>query len=407
MDIFVARQPIFDQYQKVIGYEILHRSGPDNHFIKTSEYGVDETEEVIMNSFLVIGLQTLTRGKRAFINFPMQSLIKQAPTLLPNNTVVIEVLSDYLVDGEVIEALEHLKGKGYILALDDFVFRPDMIPILDLMDIVKVCFLSHNSKERKDIAKLMRYKDARLLAEKIETMEDFEEAKELGYTYFQGHFFARPLLLKGKDIEAFNPTLLELLKEVNQKEIHYEKLESLIKRDVSLSYKLLRYINSLSFGLMSEVHSIRHAISYLGQNGLKKWLSIMSLRRFGKGKANELFVSAVCRASFCEAMATQVNLDNKRGDLFLVGLFSHLDAFLDQPMNKIIEQLPVSKEVKDALAGESGVMKDVYDLVVHYEKGNWELFSKQARKLQLREDKVAKEYFHCLREADVIFGIME
>ena len=403
MEIFISRQAIFDKYLRVIGYELLHRSTEENQFNPISEDGVLETNEVLVNAFLIFGLKNLTRGKRAFINFPINSLLKESPALLPANSMVIEVLEEYLPNPDVYQSLTRLKKRGYLLALDDFRISPELCSILNLMDIVKVCFRENSTKERKAIAQLLKSKKVKMLAEKVETYEEYEEAKELGFTYFQGYFFSKPMVLHSKDIKVFNPNFADLLREVYQQEMNYEKVESLIKKDVALPYKLLRYINSLSFGLLNEVHSIRHAITYLGQNGLKKWISLMSLRSIIHSKPNELFVQALSRGIFCESLAPELAMTNRSGDLFLTGLFSHLDAFLDQPMAKIIEDLPVSAEVRRTLIGEQNSLRDILDMVILYEQGKWRDFAVLAKKLDLNEEIVLKKYHHCLRETDLIF----
>jgi c-di-GMP-related signal transduction protein len=403
MEIFISRQAIFDKYLRVIGYELLHRSTEENHFNRISDDGVMETNEVLVNTFLVFGLKNLTRGKRAFINFPINSLLKESPALLPVNSLVIEVLEEYLPNQDVYQSLARLKKNGYLLALDDFRICPEHCSLIHLMDIVKVCFRENSSAQRRAIARLLKSKKVKMLAEKVETYEEFEEAKELGFTYFQGYFFSKPMVLQSKDIKTFNPNFADLLREVYQQEIDYEKVEKLIKKDVALPYKLLRYINSLSFGLLNEVHSIRHAVTYLGQNGLKKWISLMSLRSIIHSKPSELFVQALSRGIFCESLAPELAMTNRSGDLFLTGLFSHLDAFLDQPMARIIEDLPVSVDVRKTLIGEHNSLRDILDMVILYEQGQWREFAVLAKKLDLTEEIVLSKYHHCLQETDLIF----
>ena len=369
MDIFVARQPIFNRRQEVYGYELLYRSGI-NTFYSCLD-GDQATSEVITNSFLLIGLETLTRGKIAFINFTKNLLEDEIATLLPKEQIVIEVLQDIEPDGKTLRACRRLKELGYRLALDDFIYDEKFIPLIEMSDIIKVDFLTTDKKERRALVERIGRQKISFLAEKVETREDFIQAKELGYSYYQGYFFSKPLIIASRDIPSYKLTFIRLLQEIHKPEIDFDRLEKLVKTDVSLTYKLLKFINSILFGFYSEIRSIKQALAILGEKEIRKWLSLIALQSMGKNKPDELMVTALCRARFCELVASRVGLGERSSDLFLLGMFSLIDAFLDQPMAKILDALPIAEEIKLALLGRENRFQEVYALVLTYETGNY------------------------------------
>ena len=288
---------------------------------------------------------------------------------------------------------------GYLLALDDFSHDHKFKPLIQLADIIKVDFMVTGTEERKAIIRRIG-KNKKYLAEKVETREDFELALEMGYSYFQGYFFSKPVIIEGKDIPGNKLTYIQLLKELYSKQIDFQQIECIFKRDVSLSYKLLRYINSAIFSFRAEIHSINQALAMLGQKGLRKWLSLVALKGIGEDKPDELIVISVCRAMFCELIAPKVGLANRCSDLFLMGLFSLIDAFLDQPKFAVLTKLPISMEIIDALLGKQSLFNDVYNLVVYYEQGDWENLQATTAKLGLDEAEAAKLYIESLAMAN-------
>lgn len=400
-EIYVARQPIFDMFQDVYGYELLYRSGANKFY--SSLDGDQAASEVITNSFLLIGLETLTRGKMAFINFTRKLLENETATLLPNNSIVVEVLEDAAPDFTMLEACRKLKNLGYYLALDDFQYDTKFEPLIDLVDIIKVDFLNTTLSERESIVKMVGSRRVKFLAERVETREELDQAVKLGYTYFQGYFFSKPHIVSGRDIPSFKLTYMKILQEANREYVDFERLENLIKQDVSLSYKLLKFINSLSFGFRSEIHSIKQALVLLGQKEISKWLSLIALKSIGEFKPDELIVTALCRAHFCELVAPLVRLKSRAPDLYLLGLFSMVDAFFDLPLEDILADLPLSGDIKTALRGEEGRFRDVFELVLAYEKGDWEALARKAARLELEEKEVKELYLQSLEMANHIF----
>lgn len=402
MDIFVARQPIFDRRQKVFGYELLFRSSTQNFFDFSD--GNRATADVINNTFFAIGLNEITGGKRAFINFTQKLLIDELPTLLPQDQIAVEILETVEPTPEVIEACARLKQKGYMLVLDDFYLRPNYAPLIQMADIIKVDFLATDAPIRKALVDRLGGNNLRFLAEKVETSEDFQQGLDMGYSFFQGYYFSKPVVITGKEIPINHITNLELLQELSQPEPDFDRIEGIIKRDLAFSYNVLKLVNSAAFGLTNRVESLKHALVMLGIRETRKLVSISMLRQIGKNKPEELLTCSIIRGRFCELIAPKVGLDDMRTDMFLMGLFSVIDALLDRPMQSILQELPISEKVKNALLGNSGGIRLILDLVIAYERGVWEKVNPLIKALGLRAEEAPEIYFQSLSWAQE-FGL--
>jgi len=400
MEVFVARQPIFNKNQEVYGYELLYRLGTSNFYEGTD--GDRATSEVIANSFLLIGIEALTGGKRAFINFTRNLLTNETATILPRDLVAVEVLENISPDDEIINVCRKLKQAGYMLVLDDFVFKPEIKPLIELADIVKVDFLSSSSEERMDLIRRFRSGKIKFLAEKVETREAFNEALEMGYTFFQGYFFSKPVILSGQDVPGYKINYLQVLQEVNRVELDFDHIERIIKRDVSLSYKLLKYINSAAYGFRTRISSIKHALVLLGAQEVKKWVTLIALRGMGEDKPDEIMTSSIIRARFGELMAPMVGLTDRAADIFLMGMFSMIDALIDRPLSSIVDELPISEEIKGALMGEQCRYREVLELLLAYEKGDWENFTRYSSGFRLDHGMVPDLYIQSLEWANKV-----
>ncbi|MCP5108945.1 MAG: HDOD domain-containing protein, partial [bacterium] len=333
-DIFVARQPIFDTKQKIFGYELLFRSGLENFFDQSLDVDF-ASSKTLLDTLLLFGIEELTMGKKMFLNFTKKVLLSEVALALPKETLVVELLETIEPEPEVVEVCRKLKDNGYILALDDFQYVPEYRPLIDLADIIKVDFLLTKGNERKTVIQKSGEKDIIYLAEKIENNDEFKEAVDIGYSYFQGFFFCKPIIVSGKDVPSYKLNLFQVLQELNQSFMDVKKIESVMMRDVSLSYKLLRFINSAAFGIPREIRSIRHALNLLGLVELKKWMSLIVLSQIGSDSPEELMTSSVVRAKFCEMTAQQTSLKGRKDDLFLMGLLSFIDTFLNRPMAEV------------------------------------------------------------------------
>ena len=394
----MARQPIFDRKERIFAYELLFRQGDETSY--NSDDGDRATGDVISNSFLTIGMDTLTGGKRGFINFTANSLKNMIAYSLPKEYLAIEILENIEPDQDIILACKQLKEAGYLLALDDFVFEPKFWPLIDLADIIKVDFLNTDVHERRNILQRVGSRKISFLAEKVETRDDFAQALQMGYRYFQGYYFCKPILISGKSIPLFKLNCLRLMEEINNSEADFEKINTFIKGDVSLSYNLLKFINSSVFGLKSKINSIKQALVLLGLSEVRKWASIIVLQNIGEDKPDELIVNAVVRATFGEALARRTVFKEQASNIFLMGMFSSIDAFLDRPLADVLAELPLTNEIKRALLGEDNQIRAFLDLILAYEKADWVNFSVYAQKVHIDESEIPNLYLQALTSAN-------
>lgn len=387
MDVLVARQAIFDRDRRVYGYELLFRSRAEQNEFDGTEGGL-ATQQVLANSLLVIGLENLVGSKKAFVNFGRGPLLQGWHASLPRESTVIELLETVEPDDEVLEACRRLRAQGYRIALDDFVFRPGWQRLLDIADLVKVEVQSIPWPQQKILIRSSQARGLEMLAEKVETYEEFERAREAGYDYFQGYFFARPVNMHGRRIPANKLHCLRLLEEAQRPELDFDRLEELILEDVSLSYQLLRYVNSPLFALASNIRSIRQALLYFGETELRKWVVLATLARTAADKPSELIRHSLVRARFCELLARMSNPSAPNRALeqfaFLTGLFSLLDALVDRPLEEMLSEIALASEIAAVLGGDaadSNPLACVYRLARAYEAADWPLVEQMGERL--------------------------
>lgn len=398
-EIFVARQPIFDTNQKIFGYELLFRSGLENFFDQKLDIDF-ASSKTLLDTLLLFGIDELTKGKKMFLNFSKKVLLSEVALALPKETLVIELLETIKPEQQVVDICKKFKDNGYVLALDDFQYVPEYRPLIDMVDIIKVDFLLTKGNERKTVIQKSGEKYIKFLAEKIENNDEFKEAVKMGYSYFQGFFFCKPVIISSKDVPSYKLNLLQVLQEMNQPYMDVKKIETIILRDVSLSYKLLKFINSAAFGIPSEIRSIRHALNLLGFIELKKWMSLLVLSQIGSETPEELLVSSIVRAKFCETVAEQTRLKARQNDLFLMGLFSFIDTFLNRPIEEILAELPIAADIKDALLGKPNELRQILDLIIMYEQGNWDAVAGITNKLNLGSSKILSNYLTAVKWAN-------
>lgn len=403
MEVYVARQPIFNQNQKIYGYELLFREGMDNFFS-----GIDgniATSKVLSNSFFNIGIKTITGRGLAFINFTRDLLLRQVPELFPKEKLVVEVLEDVEPEESVIKACKELSNEGYSIALDDFFYHSGMEPLVRLSNIIKFDFKATLPGEiAENIEKLSGY-NVRLLAEKVENQEEFLMALEMGFHYFQGYFFSKPEIFKGKDISGAKMNLLEVMAEVNKTDFKFDKVEEIIARDVAISYKLMRYINSAFFRRINEISSIKQAIVLLGEKGIRSFLSLIAMSKLAEDKPDELVRSSIIRAKFCELVGMNNGSRVNSSELFTLGLFSLIDAILNETMENLMETLPLSENIKQALIHGKGDLSDYLRLVISYEKGEWDAVSTLIEGIAVDEKNLPKFYLDALGWADAFTSL--
>jgi len=398
MKNFIARQPIFQQDKDVLGYEVLFRGGPENYCNGTG----GDIATVALDSLLQFGVDRVTSGRLAFVNCSRDVLLRDHLTLLPPERVVGEILETVSADDEVLDACRRLKQAGYRLALDDFVDSPQKMPLVEFADYVKIDFLTTPPQEQERLARELSRRNVRLVAEKVETQEAFQKGMAMGYRYFQGYFFCHPQMAERQAIPAQKLNYLRILQLANQPEIDIEELADAIKLEASLIYRLLRFLNSPVFGLRTTVGSIAHALSLLGENGIRKWISLSSLAVMGEDKSPELVTVPLVRARFCELIAAITNLRARAHELFLMGLLSGMDAILETPMTAILDGMPVSQEIREALLHKGGKFRDVYEIVSNYETGTWEPMLEAVGRTRVSEEVVPELFLKSLDWANQV-----
>ncbi len=403
MNIFIARQPIFSRKKKLFGYELLHRTTGDNMFPQVD--GDTATSNLLINTFLTIGLDKIVSSSWALINFTEQHLLDRTALNLPPEKVIVEILEHVRPTTKVLEACRELKDKGYVLALDDFVFTEGLEPLIELADIIKIDFQELSLTEIERQHERLRKSRVKFLAEKIETYDQFDAAMQMGYSYFQGYFFSQPEMMKDREIPAFKISQLTLLAEVNKKDVDLRKIEQLIAPDVGMSYKMLRYINSAYFSLVNEVTSIRYALSYLGESGTRQFVSLASASELAADKPDELLRVSIIRARLCELLATYSGRKQESPEMFLLGLFSLLHAMLDMSMENIMERLPLSKDIKMALVEESGPFSPYLETVIAYENGDWQTFQQRMETINVEPEEMLNAYLDAVSWADLFSGV--
>src|SRR5579885_177380 len=387
---FIARQPVFDRKQRIFGYELLFRSSSENSF---DGRDVNQASlNVIANGVLFHVLEELTEKHKAFVNFSRDALLGDYALFLPKELTIVEVLEGVSIDDDVLSGLTRLKDKCYCIALDDVVSTERLHNLLDLVHIVKVDMALSTPDQRQDLAEILAPRGISLLAEKVETHDQFCEAADLGFHYFQGYFFARPLVISRRDIPAFQANYFRMLQAIHRPQLDRKEIERLIKQESSFCYKLLRYLNSPFFGFRSTIQSIRHAVSLLGERHIKNWASMLVLTALSDDRPEELIATSLRRAHFCEALAGATGYRGREDDLFLLGLLSLIDAILGRPKSEIFAQLPIQEEIKSALLEQPSRMRTLLHLIEAYEKADWDQVSLLAGSLHVEEEAVTAAY---------------
>jgi EAL and modified HD-GYP domain-containing signal transduction protein len=370
MEIFVARQPIFTTHKKIFGYELLFRNGLENVFP-----GIDgdiATSNVLSSTFFSFEIKEILGNKPGLINFTRELILQKSPLLFPRQHIIVEVLEDIEPDQEILAALEQIIKKGFNIALDDFVYHEKFRPMMELCKIIKFDLIATPLEILIDIVKDIQSNwDITLLAEKVETYEEFQKAKEMGFTLFQGYFFSKPEVLSKKDISVNKIAKLKLINEVGKKDLNLGKIESLIKKDVSVSYKLLKFINSAYFKRPNPINTLKDAITFLGIDELRKFINVVVVSDFCDTKPNELIRQSVIRARMCELCGSIIKTKFSTEELFTLGLFAFMDALLDRKMENILKHITFSEKIKNALLGNDRGFNKISNIAISFEKGDW------------------------------------
>ncbi len=391
---YIARQPIVDGKHHLFAYELLFRHSAHAQSARI-DTDVDAGITVIANTLVNMGTEWLLKGKLAFVNMEVSMLMSSFSTLLPPEKVVIEVLETVQVTADVLDRLTELKQAGYRFALDDYRYMPESEPLLALADFVKLDVLAHSPAELTHLVSGIRKHPVQLIAEKVETPEQFRHCQTLGFDFFQGYYFAHPENLAAKVINPVYGTVVQLLEKVRQ-EADAKELEILFKKDVALTFKLLRYINSAGFGLSCEVQSIRHAVSILGMQPLYRWLTLLLVTAGGAPTMPTLARTAITRGRLCELIGKACLSRGDQDNLFIVGVFSLLPAFLEMPMEQVLERIVIPEKLIDALADRSGIYGPFLALAESVESGNSDQMERLASALMVTPQQVSQAHLQAL-----------
>ncbi|MFZ0479727.1 MAG: HDOD domain-containing protein [Terriglobales bacterium] len=396
---FVARQAILDRAQKLFGYELFFRNGMEDYFNADPEMASRAT----LDSSLLFGLNTLCNNSRAFVNCTRDVLLKDLITLLPPNQAVVEILETVEPGDRVIAACKRLKEAGYLIALDDFTPNDPRIPLSGLADIIKVDIQATPPEQCAGLIRRFGSAKCKMLAEKLETPQEFHQSCAQGFSYFQGYFFCKPELIVGREVPADRLRLLRLLELISRSELDLRELENALKQDAAICYRLLRYLNSPVFGFSLEIKSVRHAMAILGERELRRWTRLVVAVGAAEQRCSELLLMALTRARFCELLSPRLRSNQ---DLFLMGLLSMMDVILEIEMSKLLDQLPVESDIKLTLLGQASGLRPFYQLMLAQESGEWAESAELAQSLALPHEEVAAAWLHSLTWAQDVTGVV-
>jgi len=390
--IFIGRQPIFDRDLRVYGYELLFRDGRVDAAAVVD--GDQATAQTLVNGIMDFGLEQLVGDKLAFVNLTRNFLLDQERLPAMQKRLVLEVLEDIRPDPEILTALRQLAGRGYTIALDDFTYREELLPLVGSAKILKLELPQIGIDALPRHVQRLRPHGLRLLAEKVETHEEFELCKSLGIDYFQGYFLSRPVTLARKRLPANKLAVLQILARVQDPNANMGDLEKLISTDVSLSYRILRFVNSVHFATTKPIDNVRRAIVMTGFSQIRTWVSLIMLSKLDD-KPPELIRIALVRSRLCELFSRRLALAAPETHA-TAGLFSTLDALLDQPLEEILSSLPLNAEIASALIEGRGRIGEVLQCVLACERGDWDA----ASRLGLEEHVLSRTYLEAIAWAE-------
>jgi len=399
--MFIARQPIFNKKEKVYGYELLYRINETS--TEYSSFSSQSATATVINGLFIHGFEKIINKKKAFINFDADVLKEDFFHLISPEYLVIEILEDVEITKELINRVREIKEEGYKIALDDFVESYSEYPLIQYADIIKFDIREtplHTIKY--EVLRAIRDKKI-ILAEKIETREEYSIAKDMGFQLFQGYFFSKPKIIEGiEGKKSINPNYLQIIEELQSEEPSYQVISEIIERDANLTFKLLRTIDHRA--KTDSIYSIKRALTYLGLNELNYWITLLLIQDMGKDKPKELLNISLIRSKFALKIAEKSDLKKLKLEASLMGLLSNIDAFLDLPIDEVLQQIKVTKRIKKALIHHKGLLGDLLNLIIFYERGQWEEINSYCEQLNIKSDELSKYYFESINETNNIIS---
>lgn len=398
MEQYIARQPILNIHKRLFGYELLYRGAKNYKLADVS--GDRATSALLSSAFLTRDIKEISNHRPCFINFTQNLIEQNVPASFPKSQIVVELLEDIEPNKKVISVCRNLSNEGYKIALDDFVFHRKFIPLLDFVDIIKIDVrLTPLDTIVRTLNLLSHYK-VKLLAEKVETNDEFEKASKLGFSYFQGYFFSKPEQIKITELSSSKVNMLRLLNEVSQKKTTLNRLHEIISNDIATSYKLLRFLNSAYFYRLQEVKSVKHAIAYLGEKELRRFILLIIVSELSTKSPGELVRLVLVRAKLCELLGLSSPHADKSEELFILGLFSALDTMLNGPMKNILNELPVDQSIKEALISKTGILASFLTAATAFERNQPEVIKKHIKILNIDQNKISECYLTAVKYAN-------
>ncbi len=395
---FIARQPILDIKKAVVAYELLFRNGEQNCF---PDIDPDQaTSNILSNNHLTLGVETITNDLPAYINFHSLALTKNFPSFLDPKKVVIEILEDVPASDELLAACERLHGKGYILALDDHDFDPKWQRFYPYISILKIDILEHSMLEISKFLRSLTNNTMTLLAEKVENSQQFEQVKMLGFTLFQGYFFAKPEMLKQKKVSSSKQNILDLIVHSSAEKLDFNLIGEIFSADPGLTYKLLRFINSPYYGRSQEITSLKHALIYIGDLELKKFIALLALADLNKNKPTEIIRLSLIRAKFCEYISLLQKDQENPPKAFLTGILSFIDGILDQSFDTVLEILPIHPDITQALMSNDNYLARYLNLAKCIEMGQWQESDELIKQLTVTHEQCLEAQINATAWAD-------
>ena len=366
--LFVGRQAIFDRRMRVRGYELLYREA-NGGFVSGMD-GNKASASVILNAFIEMGVSRITGNQPAFLNLTRDFFTEMPPLPFDKKKMVLEILEDIEVDGEIVERISTLAEQGYRLALDDYRFEEKWTPLLPYVQIIKVDIPAVRITSMLPEITRLRRRGIRLLAEKVETREEHERLLGMGFDLFQGYYFSKPKVITARRLTENKLVTQRLLGRLSDDNVTIEELVHLITLDAGLSFKVLRYINSAALALRGRIQSISQAVVYLGLGRLRSWAMLIAMSGI-ENHSLEILNNALVRAHMCRALVASVDEEMREAG-FSVGLLSVLDVLMDASMERILSEMPLSATLKAAILRKEGPCGEALECSLAYEELDWE-----------------------------------
>lgn len=393
MGQYLARQPILDRNLNVIAYELLYRDDEGKGVILDGDHA---TAQVISQSLLGSDINKIVADKKVYINFTEQIIVNELPLMLDRDRLVIEVLEDVKPTQKVLNALKKIKEMGYTIALDDVGYPLPDQQLLQMADVVKVDFMNIDQVKREQVSSQLKRYPVRMLAEKIETMKEFRDAVKMGYELFQGYFFARPDLVTVREVKPLKVNHIRLLAELNKAEPSYDAMKEIVESDVSLSFKVLKLINSAAYYRSKKIETIKQALTMLGLQPLRKWTAIAMVSGHCEDKPDELFKISLIRAKMIEVLCLKKHPKKRCEEGFLIGILSLIDVMTDRDMTQVIRELPLTDDVVSGLTSRQSIGGQYLSLIEHYEESHMEELESCAKKLGVDIQELPFIYYDAL-----------